>query len=201
MIRALFLSAAILASNLVPQRAGAQERLDTGRIAFGTRVVRTIGPSSADNWEFVRTRDLEVDRLGQMWVLEDTDHKLRVFSADGKLLQALGGNGAGPGEFQRPRWLQRLGDTVWVYDPSTARLSPFSVTTRKLLPATRPGAPHFGLEALSPVGSFIAAGSHQDDPSPEKPLTTTFSHQVFAQKQQRALGQRTVTQRGVQARM
>ena len=195
------LAAMIMAVSLFPRHAQAQPMLDTGRTTLGTRVVRTIGPSKTDNWEFVRTRSLEVDRLGQMWILDDTDHRIRVFSSDGRLLKTLGGDGSGPGEFRRPRWIQRLGDTIWAYDPSAGRLSPFSVATLKLLRASRPDVPHMFTQAVSPVGLFIAALSSYDEPGPSNPVTTTFTHEFSATKQQRVFGKRTTTQGGIEARM
>ena len=53
----------------------------------------------------------EVDRDGNVYVLEASVPEIRVFSADGALLRRIGQRGEGPGEFRSARF-GVMGDTV-----------------------------------------------------------------------------------------
>lgn len=184
---------------LVQSGVAAQTMLDTGRVQHETRTVRQIRPGPTDTWELNRIRDAEVDRLGQIWALEDTDTKVRVFSSEGKLLYTIGRKGSGPGEFQRFRFIQALGDTVWVLDPSLARLTPYSIVTGKMLRSTRVGAAH-NVRALSPRGQYELQLS-SDPASSVKPVSVTYRHFEFPNKQSRILGTSVRTQPWYSARV
>lgn len=54
---------------------------------------------------------------GRIVVLNAGSSEVRFFGADGTHLRSIGGNGAGPGEFQNPVWIRRLADTLVVFDP------------------------------------------------------------------------------------
>jgi hypothetical protein len=63
---------------------------------------------------------------GRVVTLHTAECVLRVFDASGKLLRVVGRKGAGPGEFNRPTGLGRLGDTLWVKDDGARRYVLFS---------------------------------------------------------------------------
>ncbi|MEO7363819.1 MAG: 6-bladed beta-propeller [Gemmatimonadaceae bacterium] len=161
--------------------------LDSGHIAFTTRLTRTIGPTANDAWDLLRVRDLEVDARGQIWVLEDTDQSIRLFSADGKYIRKLGGKGSGPGEFEHFYWIHLLGDTVWVADTRNLRLTSYSVATGQALRNTRPGGMSGMIQGVSPTGVFNLIIDANATPKPGKPTSGLFVHESNMTKQRRSL--------------
>ena len=131
-----------------------------------------MAPTASDVWFFARIRSVVADRDGRVYALEDTDQSIRVFGPDGRLLRTIGKRGAGPGEFAGARFLQVLGDTLWVYDNQNARLTPFSTTTGALMANTRRGPLPLRLLHLSSSGVFAA------EPEREVARTAFRSHKV-----------------------
>lgn len=65
---------------------------------------------------------------GRIAVLNAGSHELRFYDADGKILEVIGGEGGGPGEFSLPVRLYGLGtDALMVYDRGNARFSVFTL--------------------------------------------------------------------------
>lgn len=76
---------------------------------------------------FGMVRDLAVLRDGTVWVLDFKDQVIRRFSPAGAPLKPVGRRGAGPGELRNANGLLVHGDgSVWVNDPSNARLTVFN---------------------------------------------------------------------------
>lgn len=65
---------------------------------------------------------------GSIAVLESVESRILVFSSKGELRDSIGRPGAGPGEFRAPRILGAIGDSLWVYDVATARVSIFKAS-------------------------------------------------------------------------
>lgn len=94
----------------------------------GGRLVEDLRIESRDSDSLVLTAvaDIEVGPDGHVYVILPDERTVRVFDHRGQSLQRIGTRGSGPGEFQ---WPMRLGwkqDTLWVWDPTTARVSLFS---------------------------------------------------------------------------
>ena len=68
----------------------------------------------------------DVDRDGNVYVVELMDHQIRVYSPDGTLLRRIGGPGGGPGEFENAPTIGVVGDTVWAYDNMAGRITLFN---------------------------------------------------------------------------
>jgi hypothetical protein len=83
-----------------------------------------IGSTSDPNRGFTKIAAVDVDRDGQVYVLEARELQIRVYSPAGDLLRTIGRRGDGPGEFragENANHLLRLGvrgDTVWVVQGS-----------------------------------------------------------------------------------
>ena len=169
-------SVAILCLWSFPFTAHAQQPLDTRRAGLGTRVMIEIGPSAQDAWELNRVSTAEVDRLGQLWVPDETEKRIRVFAPDGRLVRTVGGKGSGPGEFQQFFWLQALGDTMWVYDPRLSRFTSYSIASGNLLKSTRPTAVEARTFGLSSSGRLIARWSDMKGPGESTPLRIDLVH-------------------------
>ncbi|MFG1691431.1 6-bladed beta-propeller [Gemmatimonadota bacterium] len=64
---------------------------------------------------------------GRILVANSGSNELKVYSADGDFLVALGREGEGPGEFKQLDWVARYrGDSIFVYDYGLGRWSIFS---------------------------------------------------------------------------
>jgi hypothetical protein len=71
---------------------------------------------------------VHVDGRGNIYVLDNGDRAIQVFSPDGRHLRAIGGNGSGPGEFRDPAGFSVLGDSLLVtYDRVLQRLTWFGM--------------------------------------------------------------------------
>jgi len=119
-----------------------------------------------------RVWDATVLADGRIALLNSDAAEVQLRSADGAHLQTLGRRGGGPGEFQIPRWVQVIGDTLAVYDPfqSNGRLTLYSLDG-ELLEVVRPevdGLAYPDPNAILADGSFF---DERSEPSIEWPET------------------------------
>lgn len=78
---------------------------------------------------FVREPDLVLDSNGRLYVLPKSDDpRVRVLDEDGAFVRYVGRRGNGPGEFASIASMGFAGDTLWLQDFPTGRMS-FSVKT------------------------------------------------------------------------
>lgn len=70
--------------------------------------LRVLGEVDSDDEDFAfyMPADLAVDAQGRRYVLDMGNHRVQVFSADGKFLKTIGRRGQGPGEFSAPNALE-----------------------------------------------------------------------------------------------
>ncbi len=70
---------------------------------------------STDNLSsFSAITDLEVDKQGNIYLLDQKSSTIKKFSSKGKFLMSFGGKGNGPGEFQAAYDFALLEDTIYV---------------------------------------------------------------------------------------
>jgi ABC-type Fe3+ transport system permease subunit/DNA-binding beta-propeller fold protein YncE len=70
--------------------------------ALGRRRLFEFGHSGTGPGEFNRPEGVAVDAADRIYVADSCNHRLQVFTAEGKLLRAYGKAGRGPGEFSYP---------------------------------------------------------------------------------------------------
>lgn len=75
---------------------------------------------------------MTVSRNGTIVVSQLQDSRVAFFDARGQALGTFGRSGEGPGEFRRPSQYGWLGDTLWLSDPATRRVTLIS-PDRKLV--------------------------------------------------------------------
>lgn len=62
-----------------------------------------------------------------VFIAQPSEHLIRVFDGRGNMVNVIGGNGAGPGEFQRLVSIGLLHDTLYAVDVELRRLTLFSL--------------------------------------------------------------------------
>lgn len=98
---------------------------------------------------------------GRVATIDGRANELFVFDRNGALTARAGGTGDGPGEFQRPAGLVRLGgDTLLVYDSNHRRFSLFD-TDGNFLDDRRLDTPEGGADAPR-LGIYGAAAAYGD---------------------------------------
>ncbi|HEU4456777.1 MAG TPA: hypothetical protein VFR81_27160 [Longimicrobium sp.] len=60
---------------------------------------------------------------GEIFALDPTEKRVRVFGAGGRHVRTFGREGPGPGEYQGPEWAGWLGDTLWISDVLQLRVT------------------------------------------------------------------------------
>ena len=111
----------------------------TAQARPGVEIAATIGRATGDErFLFGDVRDIEVDGMGRVWVLDNQSRMIRVFGSTGRHVRTIGGAGQGPGEFRNPNGLARdpTSGRIWVVDPATSRYTVFD--TAGTLVETRP---------------------------------------------------------------
>jgi hypothetical protein len=89
-----------------------ERHLDTLPVLVAEEVAR-IGSFDDPNVGFTQIYGVDVDRDGDIYVLEGSVPEIRVYDADGQILRRIGGRGEGPGEFNSTPRFGVQGDTVW----------------------------------------------------------------------------------------
>lgn len=108
---------ALFVGHLVPAGVAAQSR----RLVEDFRIL----PAESDSLAFSAIADIESGRGGRVYVLQPDLRVVQVFDSSGKRVRVIGRRGSGPGEFQFPLRLGLKQDSLWVWDPTSARISVF----------------------------------------------------------------------------
>lgn len=99
---------------------------------------------------------------GRVVVADGGSTSLKVFAADGALLQSVGGPGSGPGEFRSLQFFGRLAqDSLVVFDLGLGRLSVFTadgVLAREARIGAAAGSPRSSVRGVFADGSLLSAG-------------------------------------------
>ena len=70
-----------------------------GELIFDLEEDLIIGSEEDKNYMFYQARDIKVDSLGNIYVLDAGNHRVQKFDKNGHYLQTIGRKGQGPGEF------------------------------------------------------------------------------------------------------
>jgi hypothetical protein len=92
-----------------------------------TELELRIGALDDPIYSLTAVRGMEIGPDGSIYTLHPTEAIIRQFDAAGSLVRTIGGRGGGPGEFQRPRAMGMVGDTLWVLDSDGYRVSQFGL--------------------------------------------------------------------------
>jgi len=89
------------AGNIFVSEYGLRERVQLFAPSNAT-FLQTIGHDGTANGEFNRPEGLDVDGQGRLFVADSCNHRIQVFSADGKWLASYGTAGRGKGQMSYP---------------------------------------------------------------------------------------------------
>jgi hypothetical protein len=117
-----------LATVTVPRAASSQSATGPSRVLRTTIDLRITG--SEKSWLPTTINDIEVDRHGNIYVLDFRQQSIAKFSQSGQFVEFIGKRGEGPGEFKSALRLQLLNDTLWVIE-GRQRTSSFSIGNPK----------------------------------------------------------------------
>lgn len=87
--------------------------------------VQRLGSLDGPHDAFVSPGPVEVDPEGRIHVLDVGLPALRIFDEDGRFLRQVGAQGDGPGEYLSPAAFGLRGDSIWVSDARSGRLTVF----------------------------------------------------------------------------
>ncbi len=85
---------------------------------------------------------------GRLYVADFADHAVKIYSADGAFLGAIGRRGSGPGEFDQPTGMDVFGGRLYVGDQSCSRIQVFDLSGR-LVDSFSTAESRFGLKVLA----------------------------------------------------
>lgn len=92
---------------------------------------------------------------GEVAIAEGLDLDLRIADASGRIGRTLGRKGAGPGEFTMLAWVGRCGgDTLYAWDPRSARVSLFHPAGGYVRQFAVPAAAGAMMAACTPRGTL-----------------------------------------------
>jgi hypothetical protein len=125
------------------------------------QMFRLGGPDAKDAYAFSQTPRLVVDSAGFIFARIASEGAVSIFGPDGAFVRTIGRKGQGPGEFEVAANHGLLGDTLWVSNWPTPRISRFLrdgthiTTVRTPFDYGRSFGGPVGLTALLPGGRAI----------------------------------------------
>ena len=91
--------------------------------------VSAFGSSGSGNGAFSHPAGMAIDTAGNIWVVDENNHRVEKFSAGGEYLTSFGSSGTGPGQFGRPTDVAiDSSGSLWVTDAGNSRVEKFSPT-------------------------------------------------------------------------
>lgn len=104
--------------------------LDSLRFPLTFELDRTFGVEEEPfDQSIASVRSLEVDRNGNLYILDSRNSRLMAFDSSGAHLWNAGSNGSGPGEIMAPRSIALFGDMVYVANQRGTRIDTWSTTS------------------------------------------------------------------------
>ncbi|MFC1554547.1 NHL repeat-containing protein [candidate division KSB1 bacterium] len=89
------------------------------------KFVRKIGDLDGldENYWLHQPRDLAVDKAGNVYIVDQSNHRIQKYSPDGKYISTIGREGEGPGEFIFPNSIDISNDDIlYVNDSNNLRV-------------------------------------------------------------------------------
>lgn len=123
------------------------------------QVFRLGGPDAAEPYAFSQPPRLIVDSAGYIFARVASDGAVSVFNPSGGFVRTIGRKGQGPGEFEIATGHGLLGDTLWIGNWPTPRISRFLRNGTHVATVRTPF--EYGRSFGGPVGlTALLAGGH-----------------------------------------
>jgi hypothetical protein len=122
-------------------------------VGTAVREIR-LGSVDSPDFAFSEVNGLTVGENGDIYSLHRREAVIRRWSATGEAIGMIGQRGQGPGEFISPFNMGWRGDSLWVFDTGTSRLSLFDETgrfERALTPAVDIGSLELAEQGVFPA--------------------------------------------------
>lgn len=111
------------------------------RYGFGN-LLGTFGTQGSGDGQFEVPQGLDVDSVGNVWVVDSQNDNLQKFGATGQFLARYGGSGSQPGQFDSPRDVEVADDgTIYVVDAFNSRVQMFTEVADPAPPSNQPADP------------------------------------------------------------
>ena len=149
---------------LAASARAASQQLPTRATAV---VFRFGGADAPEHYAFPSAPELVVDDVGFIYAMLPNAGSVLVFDQAGRYVRTIGRKGEGPGEFQLAAAHGLIGDTLWVRNWPTPRISLFRTDGSHIRTTATPY--HLGRKFGGPVGisGLLAGGrAYVDPPSP-----------------------------------
>jgi hypothetical protein len=101
-----------------------------GKIKFDLEEDLNIGREDDENYIFDKIRDIQVDDMGNIYVLDVRSCRIQKYDKDGRYLQTIGRRGQGPGEFEMPSKVFVYEKTKSIYVSDMWRIKVFDKSAR-----------------------------------------------------------------------
>ncbi len=121
-------------------------------------VLRLGGPEAPEEARFQAEPHVAVHRSGLVHVLHAQQGRVAVLDSTGRLVRWIGGRGEGPGEFEIAMGLGFVGDTLWIRNFPTPRISRFRLDGTHLSTERSPYDFGYRLTAPSGLSGYLARG-------------------------------------------
>ena len=121
---ALFLTCSLALSACAQENVTVDDHVDAVPYLVAEPEMR-LGDVDDPDVGFSRVGGVEVDRDGNLYVMEASIPEIRVFAPDGALIRTFGRRGEGPGDFQVTPRFGVVGDTVWAVSIYPDRITLF----------------------------------------------------------------------------
>lgn len=138
-----------------------REPMYSGEV-FNIKEDLSFGASEGpEEYMFNRIRGVDVDREGNIFVLDSQSVQIRVFDKSGQFLREFGRQGQGPGEMEMPIFIQITAEEeIVIFDPLTRRFVFFS-----------------------PLGDYLRQVSTSTVGNPMHPIRLVSKGKLYAQVQ------------------
>jgi hypothetical protein len=163
--------AAAAASLVAVGAAGTEARAQAATATHELREeLRIVSSETVPGMLLTGVSDLTVLPDGRIITLHAQERLFRVFDTAGSLMRTVGRRGQGPGEFEMPRGVGYVGDTIWVHDLRRSRYLLFGPDFEPAgsVAMVRPGGIYHGLTSattsmVSPAGDTGVIGIYEGE--------------------------------------
>ena len=103
--------------------------------------------------------DYDIDEEGNIFIFDQRNSRVHKYDSTGKFILAFGRKGAGPGEFQRPGYMNIKKDTLYIPELANASISKFDLNGKYLSKKQCEGMSDFPIKAFKFGENFISIGN------------------------------------------